>query len=193
MIEEAAIALRFALGTIFFLSGIAKLLNLDAFERVVREYQVGPANVSRFVAMAIPPTEAILGGCLLVGIVLRPAAIAVTALLIVFSVAVSANLARGRRIACGCFGTISQREISLFAVIRNLVLIGFALIVSWVAPAVLSLDGVLKNSTGGRPAIDAVGLLITGSLGAFALAITQEAIAVMRSQRALQRRMVDAA
>jgi uncharacterized membrane protein YphA (DoxX/SURF4 family) len=87
--DEAAVVFRFGLGTIFFLSGLAKLLNLVEFERVVRDYRVGPSRLARVMTLAIPTAETLVGLCLLLGFMIRAAGIAVAALLIVFSIALS--------------------------------------------------------------------------------------------------------
>jgi uncharacterized membrane protein YphA (DoxX/SURF4 family) len=188
VIDQPAVAFRFALGTIFFVSGIAKLPNLKEFEQVVREYRVVPARLSHIVVLAIPSAETFLGTCLLLGIFVQPAAIAVAALLATFTAALLLNLRRGRRLACGCFGTISPREISLVAVIRNFVFIGLAVVVSWSAPTVLSIDPSLNvDSRNALPTTNGLAMLITGSVAVFAASLVQELVAILRSQRSVER------
>jgi len=192
--DELAIACRFALGTIFLLSGAAKLANRNEFEQVVSEYRAVPESMSRAVARVIPPTETALGVCLLLGALVRPAAFVAAALLVAFTVAIALNLVRGRRIACGCFGTISSREVSWFAVARNVVFVCCALVVVGSAPTVLAVDQWFE--VGGSPTTlttgDAVAMLIVGTTAAFALSILQEAVVVAQLHRTLARSLTGA-
>lgn len=181
--DEVAVAFRFGLGTIFLLSGIAKLSNLRAFGEVVRDYRVVPAMFSRAVTFAIPSIEVVLGVSLLVGIRERMAAYAVAVLLLVFSVAMAVNLARGRRISCGCLGTVSRKEISLFAITRNIALLSCALAVGFHAPDVLSMGGFGQSETD-LSTSDAIALLISGTVAAFGLSLVQESTHAYNLQRA---------
>lgn len=123
----------------------------------------------------------------LLGSPFEPLRSGVAFLLLAFSSAVVVNLVRGRRITCGCFGTVSQREISALAVVRNLIFVGLAVTVAWRAPAVLAIDDRLQDTSSGLSTVDGVALMIVGSLGAFTLAIAQEALNVWRSQASFER------
>jgi hypothetical protein len=112
-------------------------------------------------------------------------------LLAAFSLAVAINLVRGRRIACGCFGTVSQREISAFAVIRNSFFIAFAVVVVAQSPATLSVEAI-SGRTDGLSQSDGLAMLLVGTIGALALAIAQEAAAAGRARRLLNRSILNA-
>ncbi|MCZ2112201.1 MAG: DoxX family membrane protein [Dehalococcoidia bacterium] len=187
--EAAALALRFGLGAIFLTSGIAKLANQGEFEQVVREYRAVPESIGRAVTKVVPLAETALGLCFLLGVAVKPAALVSIVLLLVFTVAITVNLMRGRRIACGCFGTLSSREVSSYAVARNVGLSVSALVVAGWAPTVLAVDGWLGlgGSPGELSGNDAIAVLILGINGAFLLAIFQEAGTVVRVHRALIR------
>lgn len=189
--DEAALAFRFGLGTIFFLSGLSKFPNLEAFRQVIRAYRVGPRRYSRALALTIPSVETVAGLCLLAGVAVRGAGIAVVLMLAAFSLAVTINLVRGRRIACGCFGTVSQREISAFAVVRNIVFIALAVVVVDQSPTTLSF--VAASGTAKRLSdSDGLATLFVGSTGALVLAVAQEGLVVARSRRLFTRRMASA-
>ena len=185
-------ALRFGLGTIFLLSGAAKLANSVEFEQVVLEYRAVPERMARAVAHLVPPVETVLGLCLLIGVLVRPFALVAAALLMAFTVAIALNLVRGRRISCGCFGTLSSREVSWFAVVRNLCLTGLALVVAVSAPSVLAVDDwlPLSKSPTTMTTSDALAMLIVGTATAFALSIVQETVAVARLHRTLVRSLM---
>jgi uncharacterized membrane protein YphA (DoxX/SURF4 family) len=192
--NEVAVAFRFGLATIFFFSGLAKLANLEQFEGAVREYRIVPHSLSGIAAIAIPLTETVLGICLFLGILLRPAAIAVAALLVAFSAAISLNLAQGRRHACGCFGTLSQSEISVYAVFRNVIFIGLAVALSQWTPTALAVNGKLGMSASASISTsDAVAMLITGTAVAFLVSMAQEVVALMRLRASLERTMAETA
>lgn len=183
--DEAATAVRFALGTIFFLSGLAKLPNLKEFERIVRDYRIIPIRAAHGLALTIPLAEIGLGLLLLVGLGVRMTAVAVCVLLMIFSIAVVVNLVRGRRIPCGCLGSLSQHEISPSAVVRNVIFIGLAAGVGLLAPSALALDAIFRDSTSSVATVDGVAMLIVGTSAAFAIAVGQEALTVFSVKRRL--------
>lgn len=181
--DEVAVASRFALGTIFVLSGLSKAANYGEFERALADYRILPPAVSRVFASSIPPVELTAGAFLLVGLATKVTAVAVAVLLLVFSVAVAINLVQGRRIRCGCFGTLDQREISWLAVVRNLGLLGLAALVAWRAQPVLAVDGYFQSPSDQQVLADGVALLIAGSLGALLLSIGEEAMNLRRLRK----------
>ena len=75
------------------------------------------------VGTALAPTELALGVLLFVGPLERAAAVAALLLFVAFTVLLSANLARGSRPTCHCFGEISDAPIGPFSVVRNVVLV----------------------------------------------------------------------
>lgn len=185
-LDEVAVTFRFALGTIFLISGIAKLPNLHRFEEAVTRYRVLPAVFTRAVVLVIPPAEAVAGILLLTGLELRATAVGVALLLVVFSTAILVNLLRGRRVSCGCFGTLSQREISWLAVLRNIALIVVASQVAYHQPSVLTLSGLIERSPPSTmSAGDGIALMIVGTLAAFLISLAQEAGSVERARRRL--------
>jgi uncharacterized membrane protein YphA (DoxX/SURF4 family) len=74
----------------------------------------------------LPWVEIGLGAVLVSGL-LRPwAAVLAAILLVLFTVLVVVNLARGRRPPCACFGARSHEPIGALSVVRNLGLLGLA-------------------------------------------------------------------
>jgi hypothetical protein len=129
--DPAAIwAARLALAAVFALAAITKLRALDEFVGVVQNYRVLPEILVRPVAYGLPPLEAAVALGLLFAPTRMPAAIGAAALLVVFSLAMAVNLVRGRiEIDCGCFASALKQRIGWSLVVRNLVLIGLALLV----------------------------------------------------------------
>jgi len=109
-----------ALGVVLLVSGAAK-----------RADRGWPATAAAFGAPAwtipaLPWFELVLGGVLITGIARPLAAALAAAALLAFTALLVANLARGRRVPCACFGARSGRPIGAWSVVRNLGLLGLA-------------------------------------------------------------------
>lgn len=127
--NELAVMCRFGLATIFVLGGVAKLGRRSEFADAVRNYRLLPRGASEFVSRTLPAAELLVGVLLLLGLE-KVAVAAVSALcLVTFTVAITVNLLRGRRIDCGCFGLATESHLSWFSVGRNALLLSVALLV----------------------------------------------------------------
>jgi uncharacterized membrane protein len=116
-----------ALAAIFASSAASKLRDPAAFRDAVDNYRIVPRWVAGVLAGVIPVLE--LAGA--VGILFAPAressALLLIALLVVFTIAIAVNLARGRRdIDCGCFGVALRQGLSGWLVVRNVALLVIA-------------------------------------------------------------------
>lgn len=93
-----------SLGLIFMASAAAKLRRPKSFILTVLNYQILPDSSARLYARLLPFAE-LLTACLLIGGIIPLAASVVAWLLVLsFIVGIAVNIARGRRIECGCFG-----------------------------------------------------------------------------------------
>lgn len=101
-------AIQFSLGTVFLLSAMPKLRHPRVFTRSVAVYQVLPRRAVLLFAIAAALLEAFLALALLSGWWTGAAVPLAAALLLGFLGAVGANLRRGRRVPCGCFGERSE-------------------------------------------------------------------------------------
>lgn len=98
-------AARLVLGAVLLVAGVLKVADPQASVAAVRAYELLPAGMVTAVGWGLPFAEVLLGMVLLVGIAVRPAAIAAAGLLAVFVAAVASAAARGLSIDCGCFGS----------------------------------------------------------------------------------------
>ncbi len=116
-------ALRIGLGALFVLTGVLKLGDPSAFAVEIHNYQLFP-SLAPVLAATLPAIELVLGAALLLGprSWLRAGALATSALLVVFTVAVGSAVARGINISCGCFGSGSS-PVTLLTVARDVVLL----------------------------------------------------------------------
>ena len=76
----------------------------------------------------VPWIELVVGAVLVVQLARRPAAIAAIGLLIVFTALIVSRLRRGEHPPCACFGALSATPIGIRHVVRNAVLVAFALL-----------------------------------------------------------------
>ncbi len=76
----------------------------------------------------VPWVEILIGAVLVVQIARRPAAGAAVAVLLVFTVLIIGQLARGHRPPCACFGAWSAKPLGLGHVARNAALLCLSVI-----------------------------------------------------------------
>lgn len=119
-------ALRLGLGSLFVLTGALKLGDVTAFATEIHNYQLLP-RLAPVLAATLPTIEIVLGAALLAGprIWARAGALATTALLVVFTIAVASVVARGINITCGCFGEGSG-PVTMLTVLRDVALVAAA-------------------------------------------------------------------
>lgn len=116
------------LAVVFFAAGAAKIKATDTLEGVIGNFRLLPKNLVRPVALVLPPVEIAVAAALLLPATRVFGAVGAAALLLVFTIAISINLARGRReIDCGCFSSELKQNLSAWMVVRNLVLTACAL------------------------------------------------------------------
>lgn len=130
MIDAAGIdtslvlAIRLTLAFVFAAGAVHKLTNLRAFRDTVRNYRMLPTGLLNPVVFLLPAAELLTALTLLLPASRRPGLWAAGLLLLLYALAISINLLRGRsNIDCGCGGFGSTQPISGGLVVRNLVLI----------------------------------------------------------------------
>jgi len=128
------------LGVIFLLSAIPKLRRPKGFVLTVMEYRVLPPLPSRIYGWSLPPLELLLALLLLSGTDVRLTALVLSLLLLSFILAVSVNIARGRDLNCGCFGTKKQRKIGWTLLLEDLALLGGALTLATLSSSWIGLE-----------------------------------------------------
>lgn len=137
--------------TLFFISGVAKLIDRSAFSSAVEGYDLLPRFMTPFVTYVVPLAEILAAALICLPRVGVAGAILSMTLLFSFGVVVSLNLLRGRRdISCGCFGRSTKAGLSWFLVFRNLALI--CLLVTFFRsndhPRLSTIDTILVTLTG---------------------------------------------
>lgn len=160
LVGAAAITCRYAVAFILVTAALPKLLARDEFQRAVANYALLPRRLVGPVAAWLPRLELACAVLLLLGIGVTPVSALASALLVVFALAVALNLARGRRISCGCFSTVAPRTIGWGLVAGDLLLAGMAAAVAVTDPGVLTLGERGGASAAALSAQDAVAALV---------------------------------
>jgi uncharacterized membrane protein YphA (DoxX/SURF4 family) len=109
-------------GVVLMLSGAAKLF-APAWPA-----QAAELGAPRWAVPVVPWVEVVLGSLLAAGVGRPATAWLAAALLTAFTVLVAVRLAQGRRPPCACFGRLSTRSIGAGTIVRNVVLIGLAVV-----------------------------------------------------------------
>jgi peroxiredoxin len=138
LIDWAGVLSRGVLGVTFLVAGTAKLASPRAAATAVAAF--GAPAFARPLLRLLPPVEVLVAASLAFAATARTGSWAVAVLLTVFIVAMVANLARGRRPACNCFGQIRPTPISALSVLRNVVLLALAVWLIYSGPPPASAD-----------------------------------------------------
>jgi putative oxidoreductase len=186
--EAAALAFRFALGFLFLSASVPKLLAPAEFARAVRNYRLLPSRLNQPVATWLPRIELALAVALLLGVAAGITGAVAAATLIVFAVAVAVNLARGRRIDCGCFTTASPRRIGWGLVVGDVVLAGMAASIAVADPDVLALVPLATATASSISSAEGLALAMVGSLAVLTSLVVSSWLAVRAAARPLDAR-----
>ena len=97
------VRVQIALGVFFVAAALPKVVDPPGFAHMVYNYRLVPGALVNLMGLVMPWLELLAGLALILGIWTRTSAALIGALLGVFIVAISVNLARGNAIDCGCF------------------------------------------------------------------------------------------
>ena len=98
------VRVQIALGAIFIIAALPKIVDPPSFAHMIYNYKILPGALVNISALMMPWIELLCGVALVIGVWKRSSAAIITAMLVVFIIAISINLARGNAIDCGCFG-----------------------------------------------------------------------------------------
>ncbi len=97
------IRVQIALGVIFIAAALPKIVDPPSFAHMIYNYKILPWSLIAPMAVVMPWLELLCGLALVLGIWKETARTIIGAMLLVFILAISINLARGNAIDCGCF------------------------------------------------------------------------------------------
>lgn len=142
--DVALVLARLLLAAVFAVAGAAKLADLAGSRVAVAGFGV-PQVAARPLGTLLPFAELAIAGLLLFSGTARVGAVGALSLLVLFSIAVSVSMARGRTPYCHCFGQLHSEPAGAKMLARNLVLAAIAGFVAFAddsGPGVTDLDGV---------------------------------------------------
>jgi uncharacterized membrane protein YphA (DoxX/SURF4 family) len=127
IIPYASFCARIILGVIFVYAGAVKIMDPPGFAEAVSNYRILPDMLVNLTAVVLPWIEVLAGLCLVTGIWIEGGALLTGGLLAVFFIALTASLARGLDISCGCFSTSAEAQrITWTFLARDLMLMAMA-------------------------------------------------------------------
>jgi len=118
------VASRVVVGGVFVYAGAMKLCDVGTFRELLSRYGMLPEFALGFVAVTLPAFECVVGTLLVFSRWVRISAAAISAMLVVFVVALAQAGVRGLDVSCGCFGGSSFASGGVWeAVVRDIVLL----------------------------------------------------------------------
>ena len=131
---EIVLALRSCLSLVFFVAGLSKFLGgLASSRKSLSDFGV-PKLAVPSASVALPIVELTIALLLIPAFSSQIAALSGLGLLVVFNIAIAANLVLGRRPQCNCFGQLHSKPIGWATFGRNCVLVAAAGWVAWEMP-----------------------------------------------------------
>jgi peroxiredoxin len=149
--DAALLIARLVLGAVFTLAGVAKLSDLKGSRQAIIDFGV-PSAIAAPLGLVLPLAELSVAATLLAASTAWWGALGALALLSVFVVGITYNLARGRKPECHCFGQLHSAPAGWKTLARNGVLAAIAGFVLWAGyeggagPSALSWVGALSTA-----------------------------------------------
>src|SRR5215212_1234711 len=128
--DAALLIARLVLAALFSLAGVAKLSDLKGSRRAIIDFGV-PSAIAAPLGLLLPLAELTVAATLLAASTAWWGALGALALLSVFVVGITYNLARGRKPECHCFGQLHSAPAGWKTLARNGVLAAIAGFVLW--------------------------------------------------------------
>ena len=158
-IGAAALVSRYAVGLVLLSAAIPKLGDPGELRRAIADYELLPSRLVPPLARWLPRIELACAAALLGGMATQVLGGIAASLLLLFALAVAVNLVRGRRIDCGCGGSMARKRIGWDVVAGDLLLAAAASLATIRDPGVLSAFAFSRSSAN-LGAADAVALLL---------------------------------
>ncbi|MFC1671253.1 MauE/DoxX family redox-associated membrane protein [Spirochaetota bacterium] len=145
-------AIRIVMGLLFVFSGFFKVIDPEAFSKIIIMYDIIPLVLVPYCAIVVPVLELLLGILLVAGYKVKASAFISMILMIMFSIFIAINIYRGASFDCGCFelnrlGLGFDETLSIKLVIRDIILLLLFLIVFRAKRNVFSLEGIIEKAS----------------------------------------------
>jgi peroxiredoxin/uncharacterized membrane protein YphA (DoxX/SURF4 family) len=149
--DAALLIARMLLAAVFILAGVAKLSDFKGSRQAIIDFGM-PALLASPLALLLPLAELAVAAALIPASTALLGAVGSLALLLLFILGIGANLARGRKPECHCFGQLHSSPAGWKTLARNGVLAALAAFVVWqewngnVGPSAIAWLGALSTA-----------------------------------------------
>lgn len=144
----AGLVVRLVLAGVWIWASLSKIGDPRTFVRAVRAYDATPEWLSKAIGYGLPMLELVLGILLLLGLIVRYAAVVSGLLYLVFIAGILQASARGIKISCGCFGGGGESSTTsyLLDILRDVGLLVLAVFLILWPLTKLSIDSRIVSS-----------------------------------------------
>ncbi len=148
--DTALLVARLLLALVFVVAGVAKLADRSGSRQAIIDFGV-PATLAAPLGILLPLAELVVAGALIPTLTAWWGAVGALGLLLLFVVGIGANLARGRKPECHCFGQLHSAPAGWRTLARNGALAAVAGFVVWhgydgAGPSTVSWLGALSTA-----------------------------------------------
>ena len=147
----AGLVARLVVGGVWIYAGALKLPDPDASVAAVRAYELLPGESAVTVGHLLPILEVVVGAMLVLGVLVRGAAVVSGLLFVAFVVGIVSVWSRGIEIDCGCFGGGGYDPDATskypWEIARDVALLALSVYLVWLRRSRLALDSLLFRST----------------------------------------------
>ncbi len=151
MKEWAGLVARLVVGGVWIYAGAIKLPDPDQSVAAVRAYELLPGETAVTVGHLLPVLEVVVGGMLVLGVLVRGAAVVSALLFVAFIIGIASVWARGIEIDCGCFGGggYDPDATSKYPgeIARDVGLLALSAYLVWLPRSRLAVDALLFRTT----------------------------------------------
>lgn len=105
-----ALPMRLYLGAVFIFASLHKIAHPGTFALDVATYDLLPLLLINPMAIVLPYIEIVAGALLIIGLRTRAAALLVSAMMLVFLIAVGWAIHKGIDASCGCFASQAMAD-----------------------------------------------------------------------------------
>lgn len=116
------------LGALFIFSSIGKIIHPAKLMDAIEAYKMVPEIFVRPMAVVIPWVQVVAGLFFVFDVYAQSAAVIISGLLVMYTIAIAQAFARGFDIECGCFDLVEWMEskVGWFPIIRDLVFLAMS-------------------------------------------------------------------
>ena len=146
LLPYGAWAFRVALGAIFVMASIDKILDPLTFAKSISNYHLVPAELINAMALILAHLELVCGSLLILGVFPRACLLLVNGMLLVFIVAIGSALNRQLDIGCGCFNAGDKAQaMSRWTLYWDIIWLAMGLVAFAFETKVLSVEGWIQR------------------------------------------------